>query len=156
MPTKSAVLAAFRALLQSRRAALLSESTSARAGARVDGVHRPASRGERGAVSAQGALAHGLSARAGALADTLALLDEVDLSVTHRVRAGALVEIAFEDDTSEEWMLLPGGAGDRVEGVLVLSPAAPAARLLLGREEGDEVVLRRGGVQVEAGIARVT
>ncbi len=155
MESKQAVIASFRALLVNRREALKRESRSAQAGARVDGVHRPATRGERGAVSAQGALAHGLAERARQIGDALALLAEVDPAPCDQVRPGALVKLDFAGEALETWVLLPGGQGDRVEGVLVLSPTAPAARLLLGKEEGDEVRLRRGGTEVEVAILAV-
>lgn len=145
MATKMDVIAAFRALLETRRDALQRESRSAQAGARVDGVHRPATRGERGAVSAQGALAHGLAERARQVDDALGLLAEVDPGPCDRVQPGALVELEFGGAHIERWILLPGGQGDRVEGVLVLSPTAPAARRLLGQEEGDGTQLRRSG-----------
>jgi hypothetical protein len=74
---KGRLIAAFRALMAERREALLSTSADAQAGARVDGDHRPANRGERGAVSQQAALAHGLKVRAAELERTLELLDEV-------------------------------------------------------------------------------
>ena len=156
MATKQAVIASFRALLEDRRDALRRESRSAQAGARVDGVHRPATRGERGAVSAQGALAHGLAERARQVDDALALLDEVDPGPCAQVQPGALVELDFAGEATETWALLPGGQGDRVEGVLVLSPTAPAARQLLGCEEGDACRLRRRGASVVAEVVSVT
>ena len=152
---KQTVIASFRALLVARRDALQRESRTAQAGARVDGVHRPATRGERGAVSAQGALAHGLAERARQLDDALALLAEVDPAPCDRVQPGALVELDFAGEATDTWVLLPGGQGDRVEGVLVLSPTAPAARLLLGKEEGDDAQLRRDGTEVEVEILSV-
>ncbi len=153
---KELVVAAFRALLQSRLDALDAEAQAARAGTRVDGSHRPANRGERGAVTAQGYLAHGLAERAARLREDLALLADVDLSPRDRVGAGALLRLGFEDGEEDVWMLLPGGQGDRVVGVLVLSPTAPSSRALTGREAGDALSLRRGGQQQEASLLSVS
>ena len=60
---KAALVAAWRAELEDRAAALRSSQAAAGAGTRVDGTHRPANRGERAAVTAQGYLAHGLGQR---------------------------------------------------------------------------------------------
>ena len=147
--TKADLIAAFRALLQSRLDALTAEGRAARAGTRVDGTHRPANRGERAAVTAQGYLAHGLSERAAALQESLELLDEVDPGPRDRVGPGALVTLEDPDGAQDRWLLRPGGQGDRVHGVLVLSPTAPAARTLAGAEAGDSAVLRRAGAAVE-------
>lgn len=152
---KPALIAAFRALLEDRLTALNAEGQAARSGTRVDGTHRPANRGERAAVTAQGYLAHGLAARAGAVRDDLARLEEVDPGPCDRVGPGALVTLEFDGGAEERWLLLPGGQGDRLSGVLILSPTSPAARALRGLGEGDEATLRRGGAPVAAAVLEV-
>lgn len=146
---KSAIIEGFAALLRSRLAALSAEGAAARDGTRVDGTHRPANRGERAAVTAQGYLAHGLSERAAALRADLDRLAEVSPGPCAQVGAGALLTLEADDGETEQWMLLPGGQGDRVSGVLVLSPTSPAARRLAGAEAGDAVTLRRDGREQE-------
>lgn len=142
---KPAIIEAFSALLRSRLAALSAEGAAARDGTRVDGTHRPANRGERAAVTAQGYLAHGLAERAAALRADLERLGEVDPGPRTRVGPGAMVTLEDDAGATERWLLLPGGQGDRVSGALVLSPTSPAARRLAGAEAGDAVTLRRDG-----------
>ena len=138
-----------------RLAALEAGSDAAQDGARVDGTHRPASRGERGAVSEQAALAHGLRVRAGVLRETLRLLDEVPREPVERARAGSLV--GLEDEHGEEtwWAILPGGQGDRVAGATVVSPGSPIARALIGSEEGDPVRILQGGRPIDVVVVSV-
>ncbi|MCB9779832.1 MAG: GreA/GreB family elongation factor [Alphaproteobacteria bacterium] len=149
---KHRLTAAFRRLLQERLDALDSGSDAARQGTRVDGDHRPANRGERAAVTAQGYLAHGLAERAAALRADLALLDEVDLSPADRVRAGALVQLQCMDGHGEHILILPGGHGDPIDGVTVISPASPMAKALRGKAAGELVRIRRGGEAVDVEI----
>lgn len=64
------------------------------------------------------------------------------------IRIGALVEVAVND--SHRWLYLgPDGAGIKIETdaahVMVISPQAPLGALLLGKEEGDEVLLDANG-----------
>ena len=152
---KQTVINGYRALLTARLASLEAGSEAAQVGARVDGTHRPSSRGERGAVSEQAALAHGLRVRAGALQDTLRLLDEVPTAPAGRGGPGALV--GLEDDEGNEtwWAILPGGQGDPVAGATVVSPGSPLARALHGTEEGDAVQIRKGGVEREAVVVSI-
>ena len=96
-------------------------------------------------MTTQGYLAHGLSQRMAALRSTLELLDEVDLSPTDRVRAGALVVIEDEDGDEQSIFIVPGAQGDTVGATTLVSPGAPIARALRGKEEGDEATLETGG-----------
>jgi transcription elongation GreA/GreB family factor len=142
---KPELIEAYAATLRARLASFEAGSDAAQAGARVDGTHRPASRGERGAVSEQAALAHGLRVRAGALRETLRRLAEVPRGAAHRAGPGTLVGLEDDEGAESWWAILPGGQGDRVAGATVVSPESPIARALAGAEEGDEVRLRRGG-----------
>lgn len=152
---KATVIDTFTALLRARLDALEAGSAAAQAGARVDGSHRPATRGERGAVSEQAALAHGLRVRAGALQAALRLLEQVPRGPRERAGPGALVQLEDEHGVQSTWAILPGGQGDAVAGVRVVSPDSPLARALRGAEAGDAVSLRRGGVSREHEVTRV-
>lgn len=151
---KTELFAAFRRLLTEQLDALQRTRQSARSGTRVDGTHRPATRGERGAVTSQGYLALGLGQRITDLTDTLALLDRIPPEPRSEVAAGALVTLA----DGRRLLVLPGGQGTKLEGtsgpVTVLSPASPLIRSLAGCEEGDAVEVERGGrweeVEIEA------
>lgn len=114
---------------------------AAAAGTRLDG-DRPENRGERGALSSQGALA-------GALAERLAQLhtDRLAVAALHpgprrRPCMGAFV--VAEDDKGNVgiWWLAPGAGGDQVGAdVIAVSPNAPIGRAWLGAEVGDTVVV---------------
>lgn len=148
MIDKEAIRAAFRESLVARIDALEAEVGSARSGTRVDGDHRPSNRGERAAVSSQGYLAHGINQRLEGLKEDLRLLDGVAPGARDRVAAGALVTLD-DGDEARTYLVLPGGLGDAVDGVFVVSPDAPVVRPLLGAREGDAATLRRGDRDVE-------
>lgn len=139
------LFAAWRARLEAVRAGLLSAQGDARAGTRVDGEHRPANRGERGAVTTQGYLAAGIGERLAALDGALELLDRMPADPRHKAVTGA--QITLEDEGGEvvELAILPGGDGTEVEGVRVVSPEAPIAKAIWGREEDEEARIVRGG-----------
>lgn len=142
------VRALHRAALLARIAALTASSAAARQGTRVDGDHRPASRGERGAVTAQAALNAGLANRLAEVESELAQLDALPPGPRVRVGVGAVVH--YSDEGAERWAaVLPGGSGDRLAGpdgpVVVVSPISPLARALAGLEAGDETVWERAG-----------
>ena len=153
---KPALAAAFRRLLEERLAALESGQAAARDGTRVDGSHRPANRGERAAVTAQGYLALGLAERAAALRGDLVLLDEVDLGPAEVVRSGALLTLLGEDGMTERILILPGGHGDVIDGITIISPRAPLARALAGLEAGAVATVARGGRGMERELEAVS
>ena len=159
LPEKSAWFQAFRRHLQGRLDDLSRTQHQARAGTRVDGDHRPANRGERGAVTSQGYLALGLGQRAQSLRDTLELLDRVPPTPRERVTTGALVTLVDEDDVESLVLVLPGGEGVELEldgiSLRVVSPDAPAIRPLVGLETGDSRPVRRGSRAVEVEIVDV-
>ena len=136
---KAELVAAFEELLRERLERLRAEAGAARSGTRVDGSHRPANRGERAAVTSQGYLALGLGKRIEALEADLGLLEQVPAGPRTRVGPGALVEV--EEDEVRRLLILPGGSGDRVAGVVVVSPRSPLARALAGAEAGEVVEL---------------
>lgn len=152
---KASIIDGFVALLRRRLGALEQGSADAQAGARVDGSHRPATRGERGAVSEQAALAHGLRVRAAALETALHRLADVPRGPTDRGGPGALVQLEDEEGARSWWAVLPGGQGDTVDDATIVSPESPVAQALRGAEAGDVVRLRRGGVLREHEVLQV-
>jgi transcription elongation GreA/GreB family factor len=137
-----------RAALVSRIETLGAGAEAARQGTRVDGDHRPSSRGERGAVTSQAALQAGLASRSEEVRAALQLLD--GLPVVERVRVGAGALVRIDEGGAASWVaVFPGGAGDVLDTpggeVTVVSPTSPVARALSGLEEGDEAVLRLPG-----------
>lgn len=156
---KTAWFEAFRLHLQGRLDDLLRTQQEARAGTRVDGDHRPANRGERGAVTSQGYLALGLGQRAQALRDTLELLDRIPPSARQRVTTGALVTLVDEDEVESVVLVLPGGEGVELElggaRVRVVSPDAPAIRPLVGLVAGESRGVQRGARRIEVEVVAV-
>jgi len=156
-PTSSAVISAHRAWLEERIAALKTGARSAQEGMRVDGDHRPASRGERGAVSERGAMRAGLLMRVAALEDALGALAAIPPGDgSDVVRAGVVFQV--DDGDEERWMaILPGGQGNEVlpARVRVVSPQAPIARALLGLGEGDVAEMNRPGGFVELEVVAI-
>lgn len=150
-PTSSEVISAHRAWLEERVATLEAGARSAQEGMRVDGDHRPASRGERGAVSERGAMRAGLLMRVSALKDALGELAAIPPGDgSELIRAGVVFRV--DDGDEERWMaILPGGQGNEVLAtrVRVVSPQAPIARVLLGLGEGDVAEMNRPGGFVE-------
>lgn len=142
---KTALIRQFRELLAERLAVAEAGVSGARDGARVDGSHRPANRGERAAVTSQGYLAHGLSQRIGELRLALRQVDEIDPQPRERVSPGALVRVEEDDGEPKHYLVLPGGQGDALGQVRVVSPQSPVARALIGCEPGDEASLVRAG-----------
>jgi len=142
---KASLKERFADLLRARRDTLIGAQADARAGTRVDGDHRPENRGERAAVSSQGYLAHGLATRMAELTTMLEALELVRTEPCERVGSGALVEIVDESDEARILYVLPGGQGDRLDGVVVVSPRAPILRTLAGAAVGDAREVTRGG-----------
>lgn len=126
----------FTGLLRDRRDTLAGVQADARAGTRVDGDHRPENRGERAAVTSQGYLAHGLTARMAELDTMLEALALVRTGPCARIASGALVRLADEADEERLLYILPGGQGDRLGPVVVVSPRAPIVRALSGAGGG--------------------
>jgi transcription elongation GreA/GreB family factor len=162
LPDKRALAARWRVHLEGTLAVLQRTLTAARGGMDVVG-DRPDNRMERAAVTSQGYLADGLARRIEDVCTSLALLDDVDLGPSDRVRAGSLVGLDVPADEeggadAVRWvLLLPGGDGTRLEagGVTVLAPTSPWARALRGLEAGDDVRLDRPGGPVRAAILHV-
>ena len=135
----------FVAVLRARRDTLAGMQADARAGTRVDGDHRPENRGERAAVTSQGYLAHGLTARMAELDTMLEALELVRTGPCTRIASGALVRLLDESDAERTLYVLPGGQGDRLDGVVVVSPRAPNLRALAGAGVGEAREVLRGG-----------
>jgi len=156
LPTSRGVVEAHKEWLGSQIAALERGVASAKDGMRVDGDHRPSSRGERGAVSSQGALRAGLLARIAELKDAAAALGTIPVDV-QRVRVGPGAVVRTDDGERQQWLaVLPGGQGNEVLGrVRVVSPVAPIARALAGLEEGDSVEFVRPSGDVDLEVLQI-
>lgn len=84
-----------------------------------------------------------------ALAQIQTMLEHVDTLEAHStVRIGSVVLIEADTGTQRLHLLSPAGGGIQIENegkaLFVLTPDAPLGKLLLGKEEGDEVELRIG------------
>ncbi|MCB9792230.1 MAG: GreA/GreB family elongation factor [Alphaproteobacteria bacterium] len=158
--TKPALIAAWRAELEARLAVAARGQSEARAGARVDGDHRPANRGERAAVSAQGYLAQGLQRRIAELSEDLRLLDEVGAEPRAQVVVGALVLLEDEEGEARRLLILPGGDATTLDSALgpvqVLSGQAPLVRALYGLQAGDVGLVRLGGETREVEVVELS
>jgi transcription elongation GreA/GreB family factor len=150
---KSGLLGAWRTELEGRLDVLKKNQQQAKAGTRVDGSHRPQTRGERGAVSSQGYLAQGLQQRMMGLSEALRVLRDMGTGSREQVVMGAWFSLEREAGGSTQTVLLPGGDCTTLihQGleVQVLSPSAPLMRPLLGLRVGDGTVLKgRGEVDI--------
>ena len=96
-------------------------------------------------MSAQGYLAHGLTARMAELDVMLEALDHVAAGPCDRVASGALALVCGESEVPQLLCVLPGGQGDRIGEVVVVSPRAPLVQALAGAQAGDLREVRRGG-----------
>mgnify|MGYP002630286918 CR=1 FL=1 len=157
-PDRAAVWTAHREYLEAQLTSLKVAVDAAQEAMRVDGDHRPSSRGERGAVSTAGALRAGLLERAAAMESALADLARMGVGGRARVGPGALVQI--DDGQRERWLaVLPGGDGRRVTVggavVTVVSVSAPLVCAVWGLQEGDAAELGRAGGHVEVEVVRV-
>ncbi|MCA9493445.1 MAG: GreA/GreB family elongation factor [Myxococcales bacterium] len=156
---KQAVFDAFHAHLAAALADLERESGAALAGTRVDGDHRPENRGERAAVTGQGYLMAGLTARVAELRAHLDTLGVIDPGPRTKVTPGALVSVAEDDGEPTWYAVLPGGQGARlvVDGtpIVVLSPESPLGTSLRGAAEDDSVEVRRGDRVVSLDVVEV-
>ena len=134
------------------------EVTSARSGTRVDGDHRPANRGERGAVTSQGYLAGALAGRVAMLEEALRQLDLLAPGRRERVAPGALVAVEDDDGQVSRFLVAPGAAALRLTSlpdVVALSPSAPKVRALYGARVGDAEVIELGGRELTLEIVAI-
>lgn len=94
-------------------------------------------------------LARGLAKRVEELQDTLSELEALVIrrfSDDDQIALSALVTAEDEDGTAYRYLLAPAGGGLRVTmddvEVVVVTPAAPLGRALIGRSVGDDVSIR--------------
>lgn len=152
---KSACIAAHRAALNVLLDGLRNGSEAARAGTRVDGTHRPASRGERAAVTSQGYLAHGLGQRIAELEEALRVLALVEPGPRSKVANGAFVILEDEHGRRRELFVLPGGDGTSQLGVTVVSVRSPWIAPFVGCEEGEVGDVLVAGERLEVEVVHV-
>ena len=93
-------------------------------------------------MTSQGYLTAGIGQLVAELDAALVWLDRVDPGPRDRVTVGAWVTLVDDDDAERSLILLPGGQGATVQGVVVLSPDAPLAKALEGKEVDDSVPFR--------------
>jgi transcription elongation GreA/GreB family factor len=152
---KAQVIAHHRAALNETRATLLQNQLAATAGTRVDGDHRPANRGERGAVTAQGYLAHGIGQRIQTIDAALSAIEKIGDGPRDVVTTGALVVVGFET-SKRAFAILPGGDGKTItidqETVTIISADSPIACQLTGLQVDEEGALFLGGCTQEVEI----
>lgn len=92
---------------------------------------------------------------------------DIDLAVTEmrllevrafatgaRIASTALVTLDDGDDETT-YFLVPHGGGQKLEGVVVVTPLSPIGRAILGREEGDTVTVVLRGKPRELTISAV-
>ncbi len=134
---QAAILRAFDDDLDAVRAALLATADATR----LDG-DRPENRGERGALSSQGALAGALAARLEQLTADRAAVAALRPGPRLRPGVGAFVEAESEEGDVATWWIAPGASGQRLlPDVLAVSPSAPVGRGWLAAEIGESVVI---------------
>ncbi len=93
---------------------------------------------------------------------------EIDVAVTEmrlleprafaggaRIAATALVTLDDGDDETI-YFLVPHGGGEKIDGVVVVTPPSPIGRAILGREEGDTVTVVLRGKPRELTIVAVS
>jgi hypothetical protein len=144
MTEKATVFEALRRDLSDREADLLRSQRDATASMRVDGDHRPANRGERGAVTSAGYLTAGIEQRLTAVRDALDLLERTGSGPRDRAVTGALVWVELEDGTEHAYYLFPGAPGAKLGEVTVVSPESPVGHALWALQEDDECTLPGG------------
>lgn len=94
-------------------------------------------------------LAHGQSERIAEIQDQVATLNNFELrefAASDQIAAGALIELLNADDETHRILwLLPVAGGEvlsaKDQKITTVTPDAPIAKALIGRLEGDELVL---------------
>ncbi|MBX2802498.1 MAG: hypothetical protein KTR31_32760 [Myxococcales bacterium] len=153
---KRRLIDAHRVALQTALSSLRIGQDAARAGTRVDGTHRPASRGERAAVTSEGYLAQGLNQRIADLEGHLRVLAEVTPTLRKTVANGALVSIEDEQGRRQTLFVVPGGDGTVHDGVALVSSTSPWIRPFLGQGAGEVADVVVGGNRVEIELLEVS
>lgn len=152
---KRALLDHHRAALEQTLAGLRAGQQAATAGTRVDGTHRPASRGERAAVTSEGYLAHGLGQRITDLETHLRVLDEVSDEPRETVANGALLTLEDERGRVHRLFVVPGGDGAVHDGVRLVSSTSPWVRPFLGARAGELADVLVAGERLEVELVEV-
>lgn len=153
---KRELLRLHRGALEEALAGLRAGQSAARAGTRVDGTHRPASRGERAAVTSEGYLAHGLSQRIAAVQEHLRVLDQVSADPRSTVANGALVVVEGERGDVQRLFVVPGGSGTVHHGITFVSATSPWVAPFVGQEAGEVADVVVGGERREVELVDVS
>jgi hypothetical protein len=156
---KHGLIRALTATIEREIARAVETAEQARAGA-VHAEARPENDKDTRALEAS-YLARGQAQRVVDLqiaAKQLAFMEVRDFGPTDAIGLSALIELESDEET--RWYLLAcAGGGRRVEHagltVDVLTPESPLGRALVGRQQGDDLVLRAAGRERELSIVAV-
>ncbi len=151
MSDKPAIVAWFRQALETQLADLKRSQQDAAASMRVDGSHRPANRGERGAVTSAGYLTQGIEARITEVGAALELLERAGDGPRDKAVTGAIVTVERASGAESRFWIFPGVSGlvcaDPPDGdgpITGVSPESPVGQGLWGCEQDDEAELPDG------------
>lgn len=154
LPAKARVVEALRAELRAALEAMARSAESDREGATHAENRQEGSKDMRS--TEQSYVARGKAMRAEELAEQLGRFEQASLRAygdDDAIGPGALVRLSLEDEPDRVVLLAPVGGGTRlaVDGVavVVVTPASPLGRGLLGRRVGDELILRARGADRE-------
>ncbi|SBS31914.1 hypothetical protein MAQ5080_02108 [Marinomonas aquimarina] len=104
-------------------------------------------------------LAHGQSVRVAECEADLAYFRKFTFADSEEVTLGSVFEVEREDGWSKVVILSQCCGGGEFEcqakSVLLVTPQTPLGKSLLGKEEGDELVMKRRGEQLDAEIVRI-
>jgi hypothetical protein len=151
MLNKPAIVAWFRAALEQQLDALKRSQQDAASSMRVDGSHRPANRGERGAVTSAGYLTQGIEARITEVGSALELLERAGDGPREKAVTGAIVTVERASGDTARFWIFPGVSGlvygeppDGDGPITGVSPESPVGQGLWACEEDDEAELPDG------------
>ncbi|MBJ7549466.1 hypothetical protein [Marinomonas ostreistagni] len=104
-------------------------------------------------------LAHGQSVRVAECETDLAYFRKFSFAESDEVTVGSAFQVEREDGWGKVIILSQccGGGEFECQGrsILLVTPQTPLGRSLLGREEGDKVLMKSRGVDQEARIVRI-
>ncbi|PIX11033.1 hypothetical protein COZ73_03705 [Candidatus Falkowbacteria bacterium CG_4_8_14_3_um_filter_36_11] len=69
-------------------------------------------------------------------------IKNTSLKVNEKVELFSIVNVEFNDGTIEQYFICPVLSGEKVNGKTIISLNTPLGKLLLGKKEGDEFVLK--------------
>lgn len=104
-------------------------------------------------------VARGLAKRVESLQTDVASLRRLHFGDCKRVCLGALTTVLSEENDLKHYFVLPAAGGIRLEleheMIVVLTPASPIGKALLGLEEGEESQIQRGGKETSLEVVSI-